>query len=152
MRIRRAVESDLPEIQSIARRTIDACYRPFLGDESVDWFINDGGSDQYLSENVADCRVLMSEDSIVGFCVTKNDLIDLMMVDSAVHRQGYGAAMLKDCERRLFAEFDELRLESFEGNTVANNFYRKHGWIERDCAFDEASGVNKFLFTKAVQA
>ncbi len=40
--IRKAQTDDLPIMQDIAKRTIDKCYRSFVGDEGVDWFINSG--------------------------------------------------------------------------------------------------------------
>ncbi|MEZ9395431.1 hypothetical protein AB4393_01045 [Vibrio splendidus] len=44
--IRKAKASDLASIQELARDTINACYRSFLGDEGVDWFINSSESDK----------------------------------------------------------------------------------------------------------
>ena len=35
--IRKAQADDLPAMQAIARRTIDKCYRTFLGDEGVEY-------------------------------------------------------------------------------------------------------------------
>jgi len=148
--IRNASTHDLAKIQAIARRTIDACYRSFLGDEGVDWFINSGASDQYLSDNLDDCRVLEVEGGIIGFSVAKGELIDLMMVDCGAHRHGYGSKLLADCERRLFSLHDELRLESYEGNERANTFYGKHGWIVRDKAFDEDADTYKLIFVKTM--
>lgn len=84
----------------------------------------------------------------MGFCVSKGNLIDLMMIDHPCHRQGYGKILLAHCEARMFEEFATLTLESFEPNQKANSFYRKNGWVEGNCVFDEASGVNKLIFTK----
>jgi type II secretory pathway component HofQ len=42
--IRKATEGDLPKMQNIARRTINRCYKSFLGEEGVDWYINSGES------------------------------------------------------------------------------------------------------------
>lgn len=148
MSVRRATASDLGAIQLIARRTINASYRSFLGDEGVDWFINSGASDRYISESIDDCRVLIANDAIVGFCVCKTNLIDLMMVDSEKHRQGHGSILLADCETRLFEHHDELRLESFEKNQQANDFYRKNDWIQKDRIFDEAANSYKLIFSK----
>lgn len=47
--IRPATEEDLGTLQALARRTIDACYRGFLGDEAVDWFIGSGASDSHVA-------------------------------------------------------------------------------------------------------
>jgi GNAT superfamily N-acetyltransferase len=146
--IRKSTVEESDQIKVIARQTIDANYRSFLGDEGVDWFIGSGASDQYISDNIDDCWVLLCGDQIMGFCVCKSNLIDLMMVHNNFHRLGYGTMLLKYCEEYLFRNFEEITLESFEGNDKANNFYRKNGWIEKERKFDEASSINKLIFTK----
>jgi GNAT superfamily N-acetyltransferase len=145
--IRKSSVYELDQIKEIARQTIDANYRSFLDDEGVDWFIGSGASDQYISDNIDDCWVLLCDDQIRGFCVCKSNLIDLMMVHN-FYRLGYGTMLLKHCEEYLFSKFEAINLESFEGNDKANNFYRKNGWIEKERKFDEASGKNKLTFTK----
>jgi hypothetical protein len=62
IQIRKAQAADLPAMQEIARRTIDKCYRSFLGDEAVDWYINSGESDKELEKHLDDCDVLLSND------------------------------------------------------------------------------------------
>jgi len=135
-------------IQDIARNTISANYRSFLGNEGVNDFINIGGSNQYIYENIENCDVLLLSEAIVGFAVCKGDLIDLMMISDGFHRQGFGRQLLKYCENRIFRKHSEIRLESFEGNEKANNFYRKNGWNEAGLNFDETSGTNKITFVK----
>ncbi|MGW4635274.1 hypothetical protein [Nocardia sp. NPDC004415] len=46
--IRPATGPDLDALQALARRTIDTCYRGFLGDEAVDWFVGSGASDEHV--------------------------------------------------------------------------------------------------------
>ena len=48
-------------MQEIARRTIDKCYRSFLGDEGVDWFINSGEADKELQKYINNCDVVIQE-------------------------------------------------------------------------------------------
>ena len=146
--VRAATQGDLERIQDLARRTIDARYRAFLGDEGVDGFLDSGASDDYVAQGLSDTEVLTDEDRIVGFCVSKQSLIDLMMVDHEVHRRGYGTALLRHAEGRLLETHDEIVLESFEDNDQANAFYRKNGWIESERFFDEALGSRKIVFRK----
>ncbi len=145
--IRKATVTDVDALKEIARRTIDANYRSFLSDEGVDWFI-ENGSDQYVEENIDDCWVILNDSQIIGFSVCKENLIDLMMIDNDYHRQGYGTIILKHCEQHLFSTFSEIKLESFEGNEKANNFYLKNGWLEVEKRFDEMAGINKIIFNK----
>lgn len=50
--IRKATQDDLAAMQAVARKTIDACYRSFLGD-AVDEFINSGQSDEELASGIS---------------------------------------------------------------------------------------------------
>ena len=148
--IRKAIIQDAAPLKHISRKTIDNNYRSFLGNKGVNWFIESGASDQYIDENIDDCWVIVNDNKIIGFSVCKGNLIDLMMIDHNYHRKGYGTALLKHCENYLFITFNEIRLESFEGNVKANNFYNKNGWIEIERKFDQMSGINKITFIKKV--
>ncbi|MCG2712506.1 MAG: GNAT family N-acetyltransferase [Candidatus Omnitrophica bacterium] len=148
LKIRKSTIDDLEQIQKIACRTIDINYRSFLGDKGVDWFIESGAAEQYLQDNIVDCWVLESDNKIIAFCVCKGSLLDLIMVETEFHRKGYGSELLKYCEQVMFSYFEEIKLESFERNEKANNFYRKHGWIQKEKIFDKASNAYKLIFTK----
>ena len=107
-----------------------------------------GASDAIVAENINDSWVILSNSQIIGFSVCKANLIDLMMIDHDYHRQGYGTTLLKHFEKHLLKTFNEIKVESFEGNEKANNFYRKNGWSEIARKFDELTGVNKITFIK----
>ena len=59
LKIRKAQSANLPKMHQIAIRTIDKCYRSFLGDEGVDWFINSGESDRELKRHIDNCDFLI---------------------------------------------------------------------------------------------
>ena len=147
--IRKAVQEDLPTIQKIARNTIDKSYRSFIGDEGVDWFINSGESDKQLERQIDDCDVLLSDGAIVAFTIYFDDLIDLMMVDVNLHRSGFGSKLLAHSEGQLFSKGNSvIRLETFEGNKQAINFYNKNNWqIVRERK-DEQHGFIRICFEK----
>ena len=146
--VRKALPDDLPAIQEIARRTISGTYRSFLGDANVDLFLDSGGSDEYVSDHLDNCWVLLAANRIAGFCVCRSNLIDLMMIDIDLHRRGLGTRLLRHCEQHLFEQFDQITLESFEGNSVANAFYRKNGWASAGAKLDGDTGTTKLVFTK----
>ena len=146
--VRKAIIPDADTLKKIARKTIDANYRSFLEDEGVDGFISSGASDRYIDDNIDNCWIILSDYQIIGFSVCKSDLIDLMMIDHDYHRQGYGTKLLKHCEQYLFNTYNAIKLESFEGNEKANNFYRKNSWSEIERNFDKMPGVNKLTFIK----
>ena len=128
-KIRKAQAGDLPIMQDIARRTIDKSYHSFLGDEGVDWFINSGESDRELQKHIENCDVLLKDNAIVAFTIYFEDLIHLMMIDVSLHRTGIGSGLLAHSETQLFKLGNSsIRLETFEGNNQAINFYKKNGW------------------------
>lgn len=120
----------------------------FLGDKGVDRFIESGAAEQYIIDNIVDCWVLEVNNKIIAFCVCKGSVLDLIMVETEFQRKGYGSELLKYCEQVMFSYFEEIKLESFERNEKANNFYRKHGWIQMDRKFDKESNAYKFIFMK----
>ena len=149
IQIRKACADDLPRMQEIARRTIDKCYRAFLGDEGVDWFIDSGESDRELQKHIENCDVLLEENAIVAFAIYFEDLIHLMMVDVGLHRSGLGSRLLSHCESRLFARgHATIRLETFEGNHQAIDFYAKNGWSVTTKQKDKEHDFIRVLFAK----
>ncbi len=149
LQFRKAQPGDLSTIQDIARRTIDRSYRSFLGDEAVDSFIDSGESDQELQQHIDNCDVAMREDALVGFAIYFNDLIHLMMVDVRLHRTGIGSQLLAHTEIQLFGRGHKtVRLETFEGNHQAINFYLKNGWIATTRSKDEKHGFIRVFLEK----
>ncbi|MEU1277345.1 GNAT family N-acetyltransferase [Streptomyces sp. NPDC005805] len=130
--VRPAVDEDLPALQALARRTIDASYRSFLGDESVDWFIGSGASDEHIATHLRQGQVhcMQADGEIVGLTILDGPTLDLMMVDAGRHRQGLGRFLLGRAEELLFARHEDIRLETFAGNTRAIAFYEACGWRE----------------------
>jgi GNAT superfamily N-acetyltransferase len=149
--IRKAQSNDLPIMQEIARRTIDKCYRSFLGDEGVDWFINSGEADKELQKYINNCDVVIQENIIVAFSIYFEDLIHLMMVDVVLHRTGIGSKLLAHSEHQLIAcGYITIRLETFEGNHQAINFYLKNGWSITMKQEDKEHGFIRVFFEKKV--
>ena len=136
-------------MQDIARRTIDKNYRSVLEDEGVDSFINRGESDRELQNHIDNCDVALRENVIVGFWIYFDDLIHLTMVDVCLHRTGIGSLLLAHTESQLFGRgYKTIRLETFEGNHQAINFYVNNGWIVTTKSKDEEYGFVRVLFEK----
>jgi len=146
--VRKALAVDVEALIDLARRTIGASYRPFLGDEAVDSFLGSGAVERYVTENIGACTILERGGRVLGYAVCRDNLVDLMLVDHACHRQGLGTALLRHVEEELGWRFAELRLESFAANGAANAFYRKHGWLEGSRFFDKESAAEKVVFYK----
>jgi len=151
LKIRKAQKRDLRTIQNIAKNTIDRCYRSFLGDEGVDWFIYSGESNKELETNLDNCDVLLINNSIVAFTIYFKNLIHLMMVDVNFHRIGIGSKLLAHSENQLLRQGKSIiRLETFEGNHQAINFYKKNGWCIINKKKDEKYGFVRVYFEKSL--
>ncbi|WP_432043114.1 N-acetyltransferase family protein [Streptomyces cadmiisoli] len=130
--LRPALEEDLAVLEELARRTIDARYRSFLGDEGVDWFINSGASDDHIESHFRKGHLHCMEVSgdLVGLLITDESTIDLLMIDVDRQRQGLGRLLLSQAEQLLFAEYQAIRLETFATNATAVAFYEACGWSQ----------------------
>ena len=146
--IRDARESDREALVSVSYRTIRASYAPILGAEFVEGWLASGEVETYFDQNLPECRVIEDSGEIIGFSVAKGDLIDLMMIDSNRHREGFGRALLDYVEAELFGTHPVLRLASFAGNQTANAFYSARGWTPGEQLDDPEDGASKIRFSK----
>ncbi|MFJ7415284.1 GNAT family N-acetyltransferase [Streptomyces sp. NPDC098077] len=147
--IRPATEDDLGELRALARRTIDTCYRGFLGDEAVDWFIGSGASDEHVRSHLEQGGVYclsLGGGRIVGLTILDGPTVDLMMVDPDFHRRGWGRLLLRQAEETLLARYSTIRLETFPDNVRAKAFYEACGWVLGDLPAGE--GPAKLVYTK----
>lgn len=129
--LRPARTEDLPALQDLAQRTIDASYRPFLGDAAVDLFLGSGASAAHIADHLGrgNVHVLERGGRIAGLVILEGATLDLIMVDVDRHREGLGTLLLRGAEHLLLAGHELIRLETFEGNEPALSFYRARGWV-----------------------
>lgn len=128
MRLRKAVANDSPEIKRIARNVIFHNYTPFLGVAATTAFVESGMSDQEIEQGICGCILLERGDGIIGFCITKESLLHLIMVDVPFQNAGYGERLLVHAEAELFGRYKRSCLQTFLENSAAIRFYAKHGW------------------------
>ena len=119
---------DINILKAIAKRVIKLNYTPFLGTEAVQDFIESGQSDKEIDDGIHDCTVLMGDAIPVGFAITKEPLLHLIMIDTVFQRSGCGSKLLQHVENMLFMRNECIYLNSFKANTIANQFYLKNGW------------------------
>ena len=146
--IRPAGENDRDALVALAICTARTNYTPFLGRDAIETWIAGGGVTDHLDTHLGACRVAEQDGDIVGFCVTKGPLIDLLMVAPAHQRRGIGRALLADAEARLFAEHAAIRLESFADNPAANAFYMSQGWQPGELVAGRDTGIRTIGFAK----
>lgn len=126
--LRPAEPEDAQTIKAIARRVIVSNYTPFLGLEAVRGFIDSGLSDQEIDDGMGSCTLMIRDGEIVGFAITKDSLLHLLMVDTACQNRGYGSKLLAHIESGLFGRHETIRLQTFRENAQAVRFYLKNGW------------------------
>jgi len=145
--IRPALTEDLGVLQELARRTIDASYRSFLGDDAVDGFIGSGASDDHIATHLRQGHVRRMDvaGEVAGLMILDGATIDLMMIDVPRHRQGLGRALLSRAEDMLFAQYEGIRLETFAGNRAAIAFYAACGWSEQEALDSEGPARIEFV-------
>ncbi len=149
IQFRKANHEDLKIIQEIARDTIDRCYRLFLGDALVDWFLSSGGSDRELDMRLPNCDVLLLDSSIAGFSIYFEDVIHLIMVDAFIHGNGLGSKLLAHSETQLFNMGNRvIRVDTFEGNQQAVRFFQKNNWSIVRRIKDPENGFVRVCFEK----
>ncbi|MFB7297756.1 GNAT family N-acetyltransferase [Streptomyces rubiginosohelvolus] len=150
--VRPAAPEDLGDLQALARRTIDACYRGFLGDEAVDRFIGSGASDAHVESHLGQGGVycLLLDGRIAGLSVLDGPTVDLMMIDPDRHRRGLGRVLLRHAEETLLARCPVIRLETFPDNVGAREFYEACGWVSAGLL--EAEGPAKLVYTRSAAA
>ncbi len=146
--IRRAGIGDRDTLVSISIRTIRASYIPFLGMEAVEGWLAGGTVEAYFDQHLPDCSVLEESGEIVGFCVARGPMIDLMMIDCERHREGFGRTLLVHVETDVFRAHPVLRLESLADNQPANAFYAAQGWMPGEPFEDSETGVAMIPLTK----
>ncbi|MCL1094206.1 GNAT family N-acetyltransferase [Shewanella kaireitica] len=150
--IRPAEQADLIAVQALAKETIDKCYRSFLGNEGVDWFINGGGSDKEIIEHFSNIVVLEVDGVIAGYCAAEEGFIHILMISPQWQGVSLGAYLLAQVEIMQQAEgYEHLRLETFKGNQQALNFYQKQGWSVTREEQDESFGFVRVYMRKILE-
>ena len=126
---RPAAADDLPILKGIARDVIESCYASFLSQETIRGYIDSGQSDREIEDGMGGCVVMLDGDERIGFAITKESTLHLLMIAPARQNQGCGSKLLRHMEESLFGRYETIRLQSFKRNCPANRFYEKNGWM-----------------------
>jgi ribosomal protein S18 acetylase RimI-like enzyme len=136
-------ENDLPIVLNIAKEIITNTYISFLEEHIVKNFIDSKQFENEFFDNFHNCTLLKLNNIIIGFSIIQENKIHLMMIDRNYQNQKHGMYLLRFMENKLFDEYLLIELQSFTGNTIANNFYEKNGWEKI-----EVINVNSLSFNK----
>jgi len=134
--IRRARADDVAGIQRVARQSWHEAYNDFIDEETVSELLEEGYSEEFLSEAIAspEMTFFVAEDeySVVGYvsCEPPTDgHIGQVSIYVAPDYWGEGiGTSLLERAREYLAEKDAAALEDvvLASNDVGNAFYRKH--------------------------
>lgn len=149
---RKATVQDLQTVKEIARRVILNNYKSFLGDMAVNQ-VESGMADKEVEDGLDTCTVMFSNEEMIGFAITKEDLLHLVMIDTLYQNKGFGSKLLSQIENDLFRKYNLIRLQSFKENNNRVAFYQKNGWTTTDEVYVQDMGVTMLSFekTKSVQ-
>ncbi|GJL95485.1 MAG: hypothetical protein DHS20C05_18900 [Hyphococcus sp.] len=128
-KLRPATLNDVEPLATLSHKTVLEKYPSVIGKEKVEGYVASGAVPAYYHDRNQYCVVAEQDGVVVGVYATKDNTVDLMMVDLAYHRSGVGSLLLADAEKNLSEKYDKLSLESFRDNTQAVAFYKKHGWL-----------------------
>jgi len=145
---KKAQSSDIDRILALAKRTVDRSYRDFLENFTVDKYLRSKHLETFLENYIKNTWILSKDNTLLGFSLCIDNVIDFMMIDVDHHRQGYGAILLKHCENLLFNNYNVIALESFEENIIARNFYLANNWINTETYRDPRANAVKIIFRK----
>jgi GNAT superfamily N-acetyltransferase len=121
-------KNSLPIVLKMAKEIILTNYISFLDKDSIVNFINSNQCDREILDNIENCEIIKLKNICIGFSITIENKIHLIMIDRKYQNQGYGTILLKYTENKLFEKYNEIELQTFEKNSAANSFYNKNGW------------------------
>ena len=122
--LRRAVRDDaitLADIHIVSRATAMPWLRVVHSAEQTRWWMTQVVVPR-LEVWVAD-----RDGAAVGFLALQDEWVEQLYVDPQAWRCGAGAMLLDHAKQR---RPDGLKLWTFQRNTLARQFYRKHGFVE----------------------
>ncbi len=126
---RQATKADAQSLKDIARRIISTNYVSFLGIDATTAFIESGMSDKEIDAGLDNCTIMICDGKTIGFAITNEDVLHLIMIDVPFQNAGYGSALLAQIEENLFSKFNCIHLQTFQENVSTVQFYLKNEWI-----------------------
>ncbi|MFV0555652.1 MAG: GNAT family N-acetyltransferase [Lactovum sp.] len=146
---RKAKDMDISELKQISEEVIRKNYPLFLGADNVKNYIESGEAAKEIETNIENIIIADYEGKIVGLSILKENLLHLIMIKYDLQGQGLGGIFLEYIEKELFKNYPIIKLESFEGNTLTIEFYKKHHWQIIEKEFSEFINAHIIKFEKS---
>ena len=149
---RPARESDIPQILKLFKDSLPQSYGSFIDMAQGNPWLHGTAADEYVARTLPDMTVAEDvQGTVVAFGVLKGDFVDLLWVRLERRGEGLGTQMMDEFEARIAEEHETARLECFEPNTPAIEFYRQRGYTIERTYFVEDAGVNTAVMTKRLK-
>jgi len=134
--IRKADGNDLAAVLDVGRRTWPVTYGPIAGEEYVamglaKWWTHDATIPAIRAGRVTVAQV---DGTVVGIAVVgpheKHLFLWKLYVLPEYQGQAIGSALMESVIAQAMGDHAEIRLSYLVGNTLAERFYRKWGFVE----------------------
>ncbi len=146
---RPARESDIPQILKLFKDSLPQSYGSFIDMACDNPWLHGTAADEYVARTLPDMTVAEdAQGTVVAFGVRQGNFIDILWVRLERRGEGLGTQMMDEFEARIAEEHETARLECFEPNTPAIEFYRRRGYTIERTYFVEDAGVNTAVMTK----
>ncbi len=146
---RPARESDIPQILKLFKDSLVQSYGGLIDMTPDNPWLHGTAADEYVARTLPDMTVAEDvQGTVVAFGVLQGNFVDLLWVRLERRGEGLGTQMMDEFEARIAEEHETARLECFEPNTPAIEFYRRRGYTIERTYFVEDAGVNTAVMVK----
>ena len=149
IRTRPARESDTPQILKLFKDSLAQSYGGFIDMAHDNPWLHGTAADEYVARTLPNMTVAEDvQGAVVAFGVLRGNFVDVLWVRLERRGEGLGTQMMDEFEARIAKEHEAARLECFEPNTPAIEFYRRRGYSIERTYFVEDAGVNTAVMVK----
>lgn len=146
---RSARESDIPQVLKLFKDSLVRSYGGFIDMAQDNPWLHGTAADEYVARTLPNMTVAEDvQGTVVAFGVLQGNFVDLLWVRLERRGEGLGTQMMDEFEARIAEEHETARLECFEPNTPAIEFYRRRGYTIERTYFVEDAGVNTAVMVK----
>lgn len=144
--IRPATTEDEKDILKLSRYIADSYTRSYLGDKTVNWYIDSGSCDEDMKKEIANTTLLLLHGFIIGIMIWHDNQMHGFMIDVPYHGTGVAQYFCEQMIPEKLKQYGEIYLECFDKNQRAIAFYEKTGWREFDRVKDEIIDGYRIIF------
>jgi len=147
-KIEKANNSQIKELLELSKKVTNQNSRTYLPNEMIDHFLESPFFISEITDNIDNMTIIKDNKKIIGLCVFKESELVTLMLDPNYQNKGIATYFLTEVTNAIFKTYEEITLECFETNKVANKFYQKNGFIKYKTVLDEDLEIMKNLYRK----